>query len=104
MLWLEKVQLLPTKGLVRNIGHDDSGVHKGAPKCAKKAHNRNVYEQLLKNIVWLENIEPDRDYTKNLQQFIERAGRSPWRILWDRAEAELRKKVPRFIKNWVRAS
>lgn len=106
MLWLEQVQLLPTKGLVRNIGVG-SGTHKGSRSSRRRAQrrqNRNVYEHSLKNIVWLGNVELNSDYAEKLKQFVESAGRSPWSKFWHRAEVKLRCKAPRFIKDWLRAS
>ena len=56
-LWLKKVHLLPTRGLIRNIGLE-SGVHgRGDPS---HVHNVNLYnEDLSESIVWLDEVEPD---------------------------------------------
>lgn len=74
MLWLQKVMLLPTRGLVRNIGFE-SGVHGHKPTI--QIHNLNVNINdtgLPENIVWLEEVEPQSYYVnaikKNAQQTI----------------------------------
>ncbi len=69
MLWLEQVQLLPTRGLVLNIGAD-SGVHGGSGYVNQRMHDRNVYRRSLENIVWLENVELNSDYADKLKQFV----------------------------------
>lgn len=68
-LWLGQVHLLPTKGLVRNIGQDGSGLHHGHPNV----QNRNVSQEPLGEINWLEDIEPTQHYIKRLKQFVMRA-------------------------------
>jgi len=103
MLWLEQVQLLPTKGLVRNIGVG-SGTHGGASRRTQRRQNRNVYEHSLEEIVWLENVELNSDYAEKLKQFVTLAGRSPWRGFWQRVELRLRRRFPGFIKDSLRAS
>ncbi len=105
MLWLEQVQLLPTKGLVRNIGLG-SGTHKtsrGSRRRAQRRQNRNVHERSLKSIVWLENVELNSDYVERLKQFVKGPGPAPWREFWYQVKAKVQRKVPRFIKDSLRA-
>jgi len=101
MLWLEKVQLLPTRGLVRNIGVG-SGTHGGGGRRAQRRQHRNVYEHSLEEIVWLENVEMNGDYAERLKQFVKGPDQTPWRKFWHRIEVKLRRKVPGFIKSWLR--
>ena len=67
-LWLEKVHLLPTRGLIRNIGLE-SGVHGG--RDSSDVHNVNLYnEDLPESIVWLDEVEPGSYYIKKMKQFV----------------------------------
>lgn len=68
-LWLGKAHLLPAQGLVRNIGQDGSGLHHGHPTI----QNRNVSQEPLDNITWLENVASDQQYIKRLKEFVVRA-------------------------------
>lgn len=71
-LWLKMVHLLPAKGLIRNIGHDATGVHQG--KDPFRVHNINVSTGgLPERIVWLEEVEPSSYYTKELKRFVNHA-------------------------------
>ena len=75
-LWLKMVHLLPSKGLIRYIGGDGSGVHRGRDWL--RVHNTNVSgEGLPESIVWLEEVEPTSYYTKELKQFVFRAIQPP---------------------------
>ena len=90
MLWLKQVQLIPTKGLVQNIGVA-SGTHKKAGRSKRSVQhlaNRNVYEHSLEDIVWLENVELNSDYAERLKQFVSNAG--PWRRSWHRVKDRVR--------------
>jgi hypothetical protein len=69
MLWLGQVQLLPTRGLVRNIGLE-GGSHFTANSWTQKRYSRNVCEQPLDNIVWLDDVEVRRDYVERLKRFV----------------------------------
>lgn len=67
-LWLKKVHLLPTRGLIRNIGLD-SGVH--GRGNSSHVHNVNLCnEDLSDSIVWLNEVEPDNYYIKKMKQSV----------------------------------
>ena len=69
-LWLKMVHLLPTRGLIRNVGIE-SGVHGGGN--SSHVHNINLCnESLSKSIVWLDDIEPTSYYIKKMKQFVNR--------------------------------
>jgi hypothetical protein len=104
MLWLGQVQLVPTRGLVRNIGFE-SGSHRAKHSWAQERENRNICEQPLDNIIWLNDVEVRQDYIERLKRFI--AGDT--QLLRCRRYVEgvilkLWPKVPTFVKNWLRAS
>ncbi len=105
MLWLGQVQLLPTRGLVQNIGQDGSGVHGGSLENGNSKHNKNLYRHSIKKSVWLENIEPNSDYAKRMNQFIQCHGEPPRRMPWHK-EKTMRKIrqilgfVLRVVSNW----
>jgi len=67
-LWLRKVHLLPTRGLVRNIGFDGSGVHD--TRYYARLNNQNVSEKGLEKIVWLENVELNEEYIGRFKEYI----------------------------------
>lgn len=74
-LWLKKVHLLSTRGLIRNIGLE-SGVHGGGN--SSHVHNVNLYnEDLSESIVWLNEVEPGSYYNKKMEQFVNRPNRPP---------------------------
>lgn len=71
-LWIGKIHLLPTKGLVRNIGQD-TGVH--APPATDprwRLHNCNISEHLPRNIVWLDQVELNQAYVKMQKKFTDK--------------------------------
>ncbi len=68
-LWLGKVHILPAKGKILNIGMDGSGLHPGHPTV----HNRNVFQDSLEEVTWLEDVEPAQHYIKRLKEFVVRA-------------------------------
>jgi hypothetical protein len=70
MLWLQQVQLLPTRGLVRNIGLE-SGSHGAAGGGMERMQifNRNVWEYQLNDIVWLPDIETNKEYATEYRKF-----------------------------------
>lgn len=100
MLWLEQVQLLPTRGLVRNIG-GDTGVHGVSTRSRQWImHNQNVYEHLLENIVWLENVKLNSDYAEKLKQFVRDISQLPiHHTPSQKLRYELRK-VPFLVGFW----
>lgn len=86
-LWLKKVHLLATHGLVRNIGQDLSGIH-GSLRTAWRdwrMQNRNVVEQMPDNMVWPEHLDLDCDYADELRAFVARARSRPLRSMWQRS-------------------
>ena len=105
-LWLDYIHLLPTRGLVRNIGIVGSGTHvvggRREQRRKQRRMSRNVYEHSLEKIVWLENVELNSDYAERLKQFLRGPGQAPWRKLWRRARAKLQRRVPSFIKALLR--
>ena len=69
MLWLGQVQLLPTRGLVRNIGFE-SGSHFANTESGLNMHNRNICEHRLDNMVWLPDVAMNRGYAEELSRFV----------------------------------
>lgn len=63
---LGMVHLLPTQGLIRNIGLDTGTHAKPEPPFI---HNRNLYKGGSSSKLWLENIEPNQRYDYDLEQF-----------------------------------
>ncbi|MCX5998426.1 MAG: hypothetical protein NTU41_02245 [Chloroflexi bacterium] len=71
MLWLGQVQLLPTKGLVRNIGFD-SGSHFANASGTHSVYNRNVFEKAAPDMFWLDDVEANSDYAKEYHKLVDR--------------------------------
>jgi len=69
-LWLGYVHLLPTRGLVQNIGLR-AGTHGGSRQSSRRRHNRNVHKHSLERIVWLRDVELNNDYARELQRFVD---------------------------------
>jgi hypothetical protein len=95
MLWLGQVQLLPTRGLVRNVGFEGGGTHSALPRRTQELLNKNVCEHPLDSIVWLDDIGINSDYWAELRQWLrETFVPSMWKAAllktWDSA--------PRFLK------
>ena len=96
MLWLGQVQLLATRGLVRNIGLDGTGTHR-FPKS--DMYDRNVTEEPPEDIAWLQDVELNTGYAKRLVRFVdETAGRT----LWSRVKRKVRRNAPSFVRRWYR--
>ncbi len=82
-LYFEKVHLLTTRGLIKNIGLD-AGVHFKAYESDKGFYNRNVYEGEIANIRWLRDTRLHDEYNKRLKAsvdstrnyFLEKIGRT----------------------------
>ncbi len=92
-LWLKKVHLLPTRGLIRNIGLE-SGVH-GRPGSSH-IYNMNLdNEDLSENIVWLDKVEPSSHYIKKIKQFVNPPDRF-------RKYREIFRKLLRFCRRILR--
>jgi hypothetical protein len=68
-LWLEKVHILPVRGLTRNLGTSGTGTHDGTQ--TDYFHNRNVWEQPLENIVWLNDISINWDYANEIVRLLD---------------------------------
>ena len=91
-LWLGYVHLLPTDGLIQNIGQD-TGVHSlPGTDPLWRVHNCNVTQLLPKNIVWLDEVEPRSYYIKKMKQFVNRANRLPNNYVF-------RQKLHKFCKS-----
>jgi hypothetical protein len=70
MLWVRQVMLLPTRGLVRNIGLAE-GTHGGGDY--HPFHNRNVWEGgWIDCPTWLDDVMPRDRYVRPLQELIQR--------------------------------
>lgn len=118
MLWLGQVQLLPTKGLVRNIGSEGCGTHVAWSRRLEELLNRNVCEHPLDNIVWLDHIEINSDYSAEFRQYLMGAvvpSTELWKVAlfktWDRMPRFLKlpiskawHRVPKFFKGWADGS
>lgn len=100
-LWLEKLHLLPTKGLVRNIGLG-GGTHGGAPARAQRRKNRNICRHSLHDIVWLKDVGLDKDYAERLKYRQQRPDRPVWERLWSRVRARVQQRIPSHIKKSLR--
>jgi hypothetical protein len=68
MLWLQQVQLMPTRGLVRNLGLE-GGSHDSGTPWLRSAFNRNVYGDQLGDLVWLPDVTVDKGYAKEYDKF-----------------------------------
>lgn len=71
-LHLEMFHLTPVMGLIKNIGITDGGVHSSHRlEHSGKLHNVNLYKRAnIKPIRWLERLEPTKQFTIKLQNFI----------------------------------
>jgi hypothetical protein len=70
MLSLGQVQLLPTRGLVRNIGLDSGSHFQYMPPGQETLYQRNFYGHPLDNIVWLDNVEIDQDFAGEYHELL----------------------------------
>ena len=100
MLWLGQVQLLPTRGLVRNIGVG-TGAHGGRRRSGQHRHNRNLCKHLVDDVVWLEKVQPNTDYTERLKQFIAGGDSSACRKLAHDVGAKLPAQARRLVRTWL---
>lgn len=71
-LYFNKVHLLPTKGLIKNIGLD-GGFHFLSDKANHIFYNRNVYNERISGITWLDDTEPDDEYNRRLKASVDTA-------------------------------
>jgi glycosyltransferase involved in cell wall biosynthesis len=92
-LWLKKVHLLATHGLVKNIGLDRSGIHGGLRSALRdrRMQNRNVVERLPENLVWPERVDLDCDYADELRTFVAHARLLSLRRVWQRGRVLARR-------------
>jgi hypothetical protein len=71
-LYFKKVHLLPTKGLIENIGLD-GGFHFLSDKANHIFYNRNVYDKRISSITWLDDTKPDDEYNRRLKASVDTA-------------------------------
>jgi hypothetical protein len=85
-LWLEKIHLLPVRGLIRNIGLDHSGVHGSIRGVIRDwiVHNRNVVKHLPPGLVWPANVQCDSNYMTQLREFLIQSKSISFRLLLTR--------------------
>lgn len=101
-LSLGHVHLLPTRGLVRNIGLG-TGTHGGGRRSGQRRHKRNLWKQPIDDVVWLENVQPNTAYAARLKQFIAGGDRSACRKFAHKVGSKLPAKTRRLIKRWLGA-
>ncbi|MCX7591680.1 MAG: glycosyltransferase, partial [Kiritimatiellae bacterium] len=69
------VHILPSRGLVKNIGVDE-GAHRGQPEFRTRRramHNQNVSSSILKHISWPPQTVPDPSFAAEIQRFVREA-------------------------------
>jgi hypothetical protein len=71
-LFFRKVHLLPTKGLIKNIGLN-SGFHFIPDRANDIFFNRNVYDRDIGNITWPDDTGPHDEYNKRLKESVDTA-------------------------------
>jgi len=66
------VHLEATRGLVRNIGLDRSGIHGSFRGIFRDwiVHNWNVEKEMPSDLVWLNHVESNKEYIQRLQTFV----------------------------------
>jgi hypothetical protein len=71
MLWLRQVMLLPTRGLIKNIGIYN-GTH--ANNICDLFHNTNLYYSgnFSQDIKWIEDITPRKEYAQKMIELIKK--------------------------------
>ena len=88
-LKLRKVHILPTAGLIRNIGQDRSGVHQGIQKAVRSKffHNRNVTSYVPGTpLRWQDDVTLDCGYAYDLMKFIRSVRSFRWREYYKRGK------------------
>jgi len=77
------VHLEATRGLVRNIGLDRSGVHGSFRGIFRDwiVHNWNVGKEMPPDLVWLNNVEVNQEYMHRLQMFVSESRKISFRLL-----------------------
>jgi hypothetical protein len=71
-LYLKKVHLLTSKGLIKNIGLD-AGIHFTGDEANEVFYNRNVYEKRITGIRWLEDTALNDEYNRRLKAAVDTA-------------------------------
>lgn len=68
----QRVSLLATRGLIRNIGLDRSGVHGSIRGFLRNwiVHNRNVVEQMPPDLNWLADIQYNVEDLTQLREYL----------------------------------
>ena len=76
-LWMGKVHLSPVKGLIENIG-TGTGSHGNISNVAQKRkiarQNSNVFQEGLDPIIWLDDVNSDKGYSRELRKFVRGIG------------------------------
>ncbi len=86
------VHLQATRGLVRNIGLDRSGMHGSFRGLVRNwiRHNRNVAPQMPPDLVWLEDLQYNPGYRSQLQENLLQFSRPSLRLFWGKAREAIR--------------
>jgi len=71
-LYFDRVHLLSTRGLVKNIGLD-TGVHFSADDAIQQFYNRNVYDETIDRIAWPKDTALDSEYNRGLKTSVDTA-------------------------------
>lgn len=89
------VHLLATRGLVRNIGLDRSGIHGGLTNILSgwRLLNQNVVERLPDGLEWPEAVDLDCDYAADSAAFISLTHSYSARQIWQRGKALARRSL-----------
>ena len=98
-LWHGKVHLLPTAGLVRNIGLD-AGMHAAAEeerRVANRIHNRNVVRDTPAEPKWPDDVTVHPGYAKELRRFVKTASN------WEPRTREMLRMPARLIRRLSRS-
>jgi hypothetical protein len=85
-LYQQRVHLLATRGLVRNIGQDRSGAH-GSFRTALRdrfTHNQNVVDKLPPDLFWLTDVQVDDEYAARLLAYLVESQRPALQLLFTR--------------------
>lgn len=78
MLWQQKVTLLPSYGLIKNIGLI-GGMH--GKSEYDPFHNINLdTSQVIQEMKWIENVEPLQEYNQQMLDFVDRILHPRWHI------------------------
>jgi len=80
------VHLQATRGLVRNIGLDRSGVHGSFRGIVRDwiVHNWNITKKLPVDPIWLDDVEVNLEYALQLKEFTTLSRSLSLRLIWMR--------------------